>query len=104
MYNVTIGRFSDDPQAQGVIQPEDKSWQLVIDKDGYPHLYIEVNIEDAPEGKKGLLCIEDMLPKDCTIRDLMQGSFGGQLPPEEERAAFDEWMASKEQTQIPCPR
>ena len=45
-----------------------------------------------------------MLPKDCTIRDLMQGSFGGQLPPEEERAAFDEWMASKEQTQIPCPR
>jgi hypothetical protein len=103
MYNITIGRFEQDPSAQGVIRPADESWQLVIDKDGFPHLYIQVKDE---EGQTGMLCIEDMLIGDgeVTIPDLMKGHFGGKLSPEEEEAAHQEYMARKERTGIPCPR
>lgn len=103
MYDIKIGRYDQDPTAQGVIRPEDDSWQLVIDKDGYPHLYVRVKDE---EGVTGMLCIEDMLigEGDVTIPDIMKGSFGGKLPPEEEEAAHREYMARKERTGIPCPR
>lgn len=104
MYNIKIGRFVEDPTVQGVVEPEDRSWQLVIDKDGYPHLYVAVKLEDEPGVETGFFCVEDLLPDDCKIKDLMQGSFGGKLPPEEEQAAYEEWIASKEKTAIPCPR
>ncbi len=103
MYSIKVGRFEQDPTAQGVVRPEDDSWQLVVDKDGYPHLYIRVKSE---EGETGLLCIEDMLIGDgnLTIPDLMKGTFGGQLPPAEEEAAHQDFLARKERTGIPCPR
>ncbi len=44
MQNIIIGRFESDPEAQGVIRPEDGSWQLVLDKDGIPHLYVRANL------------------------------------------------------------
>jgi hypothetical protein len=102
MQNITIGRFQEDPQAQGVIKPEDGRWQLVLDKDGYPHLYVQVRATDD-EGKPalGMLCLEDMLP--VTVRDLMDGGeFGGRLSPEEEADAYAEFQASERL--IPCPR
>lgn len=103
MYDIKVGRFDQDPSAQGVIRPQDDSWQLVIDKDGYPHLYIRVKDE---EGVTGLLCLEDMLvgEGEVTIPDLMKSTFGGKLPPEEEEAAHREYLERKERTGIPCPR
>ena len=101
--NIKVERFKDDPSAQGVIRPADESWQLVIDKDGYPHLYLRVKDE---EGHTGMLCLEDMLigEGDVTIPDLMKSTFGGKLPPEEEEQAHQEFLARKERTGIPCPR
>lgn len=100
MQNITIGRYEADPEAQGVIKPEDGRWQLVIDKDGYPHLYVQVKATDKDTG---MLAIEDMLIEKLTIRDLMDGGeFGGELSPEEEAEylASDEWKTRN----IPCPR
>lgn len=106
MQNITIGRFEKDDTAQGAITPGDKSWQLVIDKDGFPHLYVAVNIRsDAGELTKGMVCVEDFLIEKLTIRDLMSGGeFGGELVEDEEEAAHAEYLASREATGIPCPR
>jgi hypothetical protein len=108
MYSIKVGRFEEDPEAQGVIRPEDESWQLVIDKEGYPHLYIKVQFEpeliEGEEKGEGLFCIEDMLPEGVTIPDLMKSKFGGKLSPDEEKKAFEAHMARKESTGIPCPR
>lgn len=106
MKNICIGRFEADPEAQGVIRPEDNRWQLVIDKDGYPHLYIECHLRQEDGSLvKGLFLVEDMLPPDLSIRDLMDGGeFGGTIPPEEEEAAYAEWLERKERFKLPCPR
>jgi len=104
MQNITIGRYPEDPQAQGVIKPEDGRWQLVLDREGYPHLYVQINTTDD-EGKpvKGMLALEDMLPDKLTVKDLMDGGeFGGRLSPEEEAKAYAEFQASERL--IPCPR
>lgn len=103
--NISIGRFDDDPQAQGVIRPEDGRWQLVIDRDGYPHLYVQVNVEDEGKTVKGLLCLDDMLPEGLSIRDIMDGgAFGGKLSPEEEAEAHREYESDRKARGIPCPR
>lgn len=104
--SITIGRYDQDPEAQGVIKPEDGRWQVVIDKDGYPHLYIQVQVEnDEGETVPGMFCLEDMLPEKMTVRDLMDGGvFGGKLPPEEEEQAHQEYLEDREQRKIPCPR
>jgi hypothetical protein len=107
MNNIIIGRCDKDPEAQGVICPEDGRWQLVIDKDGYPHLYVQCNIKDDESGEltKGLFLIDELLPEHMSIRDLMDGSeFGGTLSPEEEEEAYVEWLERKERLKLPCPR
>lgn len=106
MQNIVIGRYEQDPEAQGVIKPADGRWQLVIDKDGYPHLYVECNIRDN-DGTliKGMFLIEDMLPPDLGIRDLMDGGeFDGRPSPEDEQRAYEEWLERKERLGIPCPK
>lgn len=104
--NITIGRYDKDPEAQGIIKPEDGRWQLVLDKDGYPHLYVQVKIEgDNGETFPGMFAIEDMLPEKLTVRDLMDGgAFGGKLSPEEEEEAYQEYLKDREARKIPCPR
>lgn len=106
MYNITIGRFAEDPEAQGVIRPETGAWQLVIDKNGYPHLYVRVQLEDAGNGQPGtgLLCLEDLLPHPTTIPSLMQARFGGQASPDDETEAMAEALERRAQGDIPCPR
>lgn len=106
MQNITIGRYDSDPEAQGVIKPEDGRWQLVIDKDGYPHLYVESTLEnDDGSTSKGMFLVEDMLPEHLTVRDLMDGGcFGGKLSPEEEALAQAEFEESRAASGIPCPR
>ena len=107
MQSITIGRFDKDPEAQGVIKPEDGRWQLVLDKDGYPHLYLQVKIAGGggEEQTTGMLCLDDMLIEQMSIKDIMDGGeFGGKLPPKEEAAAFEEYQKDREVRQIPCPR
>lgn len=106
MYNITVGRFDQDPSAQGVVRPEDGSWQLVVDKNGFPHLYVRCQLEDDGTGKAGagMLCIEDLFEDDLTIPDIMKSTFGGKLSEDEERTAFQAYSARKERTGIPCPR
>lgn len=114
MNHIKIGRLPADSDAQGVVEPADGSWQLIVDKDGYPHLYVRAVIEPGPdmpeemakgEGPvEGMICIEDLLPQDMKIRDLMQASFGGVLSPEEHEAAIAEYEQSRADYPIPCPR
>lgn len=103
--NVSITRYEDDPSAQGVLKPDHGRWQLVVDKDGYPHLYVQVNVEGEGETVKGMLCLDDMLPDGMSIRDLMDGgAFGGKLSPEEEAEALAEYQKGRQEKGIPCPR
>lgn len=105
MENITIGRYDRDPEAQGLIKPESGRWQLVIDKDGYPHLFVESNIENKDgTTSKGLFCLEDMLPEGMSVKDIMNSTFGGELTDDEELKAQKEYEASREATGIPCPR
>lgn len=46
MERISIGRLESHPEALGVIEPESKRWQLVIDKGGFPHLYLRVDAGD----------------------------------------------------------
>jgi hypothetical protein len=103
--DICIGRYDRDPQAQGVVRPKSGKWQLVIDNEGYPHLFVESNLEgDNGEITKGMFCLEDLLPEDMKIKDIMNSTFGGKLSPEEEEEALKEYSASREATGIPCPR
>lgn len=108
--NITIGRLDSDPTAQMVIQPEDRRWQVVVDKDGYPHLFVEVNVGAGPDtgGKpcKGMFCVEDVLPDGAKIRDLMgEGTFEDPVTEPAEIAAADEaFIKERAESQIPCPR
>lgn len=105
MEDIIVGRYDQDPQAQGVIRPKSGKWQLVIDNEGYPHLFVESNIEgDNGETIKGMFCIEDMLPENMKVKDIMLSTFGGKLSPEDEEKAMLEYLASREATGIPCPR
>ena len=105
MQSISVGRYNADPEAQGLIKPEDGSWQLVIDRDGYPHLYVQVNVTHEGTLKRGLLCIDDMLPEGLSIRGLMsEGEFGGELTPEEEARAVEEYNRTRAESGIPCPR
>lgn len=105
MEDITVGRYDRDPEAQGVIKPKSERWQLVIDKEGYPHLFVESNLEgEDGTTTKGMLCIEDLLPPGMTIKDIMNSTFGGELTGEEELEAQKDYEASRLVTGIPCPR
>lgn len=109
MQSITIGRYEQDPEAQGCIRPEDGRWQLVIDRDGYPHLYVEVNVEAGPDtdGKpaKGLLLVSDLFGEGVgTIREIMEGTFGGHLLPEDQEVAHRELISIRAAHPVPCPR
>jgi hypothetical protein len=101
MYNITVGRLAEHPEAQGVIKPADDSWQLVIDKGGFPHLWVRVKTED---GKTGYVPTEMFMQDGMGIKDIMLSTFGGEVleGPELEEAEKD-WAHTKEQLGIPCP-
>jgi len=105
LQDIKISRFEEDPQAQGVIRPADGRWQLVIDKDGYPHLYVQVYMVENGEKVYGMFCVEDMMIEKMSIRDLMDGGeFGAPLAPEEMDAAHEEFLKDRVERGIPCPR
>lgn len=105
MEKVLIERYDDDPEALGRVYAESGRWELIIDKENVPHLYVQCNVEaDDGEVVKGMLCIDDMLPGDMSLQDIMQSTFGGKLSPEEEAEAAKEWNERHSEAGIPCPR
>lgn len=106
--NIHIKRFTKDPSAQGCIEPEDRSWQLVIDAKGFPHLYVRVKLADEGDTggvTHGFLALDDMLPEGTTVEDIMTSEFGGKLTPEEEAEEHAKYMTDIEAgKRPPCPR
>jgi hypothetical protein len=102
MFNITVGRLPQDPEAQGVIRPADNSWQLVIDKDGFPHLWLRVKGQD---GETGMVPLDMFLQEDCSVKDIMMSEFGGEITDESEIGeALLDWESAKERLGIPCPK
>ena len=101
MDNIHIKRYENDDEISGCIEPEDRSWQLLIDKEGFPRLIVRVKSEEE-DGRlvHGYMAVDDILPPGMSIPEVMQGTFGGQLPPEEEQRLLEEGFGSK----APCPR
>lgn len=105
MYDIKIGRFDEDPSCQGVIRPADDSWQLVIDGEGFPRLYVRAKLEDPEPGepKTGFIPVEVFMTD--SIPDIMRSAFGGKLTPEEEAEAHAQIEAEREAGRLPpCPR
>ncbi len=106
---ITIGRFDADPTALGVIRPADDSWQLVIDKDGYPVFYFRVNVgtDAAPDvvAATAMMCVDDLLPPEMGgLKDIMKSIFSGEPTPEEAQECFDEFQERIATANRPCPR
>jgi len=102
---ITIGRLADDPTALGVIRPADDSWQLVIDKDGFPCLYIRCRLEAGDVAESGMLCVDDLLPPGMgSLADVMRSTFGGECTPEEAEQAHAEHIERITAANRPCPR
>lgn len=100
MENIQIKRFGSEEDVQACIEPENGSWQLLIDKDGFPRLYVRTRIEeDDGSILHGLLAIDDVLPEGMTVPEIMQSSFGGSLSPEDEERLLAEGFESR----APCP-
>lgn len=107
MNNIRVNRYPVDTQAAGSIHPEQEDrWQLVIDRDGYPHLWISVIVEsDDGAPARGWVCVDDLLIDDLTIRGVMDGGvFDGKLSPEEEAEAAADLAERRESNPVPCPR
>lgn len=104
MEKVLIERYEDDKEALGCVRAESGRWELIVDKENVPHLYVQCDVEaDDGQTVKGMFCVEDMLPEGWSIADLMhEGSrFEGRCSPEDEAAAAEEWRVRHEK--IPCP-
>lgn len=95
MQNISVTRFASHPRGyQGVLRPEDGRWQLILDAEGIPHLFVRVFVDDQP----GWLNIEDLLPSHnetgvpLMISDLIDGVAGpSDLPPDEEAVIAEEY-------------
>lgn len=94
MESIKIRRFTGDPHGrQGSIEPESGKWQLVLDEDGGPHLFVRVWMADDKGAKvEGWLCIDDLLDEDLEPAGMIDGEFGGELTPEEAEEAHKELM------------
>lgn len=102
MFNITVGRLPEDPEAQGVIRPADDSWQLVIDKEGFPHLWLRVKGED---GETGMIALDQFLQDDCSVKAIMLSTFGGGLTDESAIAEAEAyWKSAKDKLGLPCPK
>ncbi len=101
MEKILIERYDDDPEALGCIRPESDAWQLIIDKEGFPHLYIATKVEVEGQRADGMFCLDDLLPDEMQVKDIAEGTFGGELPPEELAEAVKE--CEEKGRRAPCP-
>lgn len=101
MEKVLIERYDDCANYLGRVYAESGRWEVLVDKENVPHLYVQTHIEpDEEDGEvvKGMFCVEDMLPDDLTIKDIMLSQCGGSLSDEEEAEAAAEWAQRRDAT------
>ena len=94
MEKIIIERFENDPNGDlGCVSAEGGTWEVIVDKDGIPHFYVETNVERG-DGTvdKAMFDVEDLMHDGMTIADIMLSTFGGKLDPEEEEEACEEWQ------------
>jgi len=97
---IKVYRYPSHPNGhQGYIEPESKTWRLVIDAEGLPHFF--VTVIDEVTGSRGVLNIDFMLESEGGLRSLVGAVFSGELTPEEEAEAHAEYMAS---AHLACPQ
>ena len=78
--NIEIVRYTDHPEGhQGVVEPTDKAWQLVIDKDGLPHFFVAGTYDG---GKVAMMDIDTLLPGDLTIASFVGADYSGDVDDE----------------------
>ena len=106
MLDIRVRRYPQDPEAQGVIEPADKTWQLVIDKEGYPVLYVtSPTKDDQGNAIRAYVAIDDFLEAGLKTKDIMKSeAIAAEMTPEEEAAALAQYEAEREAYPIPCPR
>ncbi len=78
---------ADAAKYQGYIEPEDGTWRLFVDHEGFPHLLVQVTAEGEKPGEsstKGMANVNAFLiPGFESIAEIMLGSFGGHVSAEE---------------------
>ncbi len=72
MTPIHVTSFTDDSQFQGVIEPEDASWKLYLDKQGYPRLVVRVTVRRGDTTHQGYVAVDDVLPEGSSVPQLMQ--------------------------------
>lgn len=97
MQNIHVKRL-DCPEHQGMIEPEDGSWVVYVDKCGMPQTMVRVKYE-ADDGtvQEGYMDVLEA-PPDMSLKELSKGVFGGKLTAEEEseaRAEYEERQAKR---------
>ncbi len=94
MQKIHVERFKNNPDCQGTIEPEDRRWKLVLDKDGVPELWLRTTFEDD-NGKTqhGYVSLNEFLPEDLQPADILGGDVSEPLPPEGEEAAYADYVA-----------
>lgn len=96
MQPIHVRRFGENPHGhQGEVEAADKSWRVVIDRDGYPQLWFRICVGANEDGTKkyGYACVDDFIEDglQSSVADLMQGEFSGIPTPEEEVDAEKYW-------------
>jgi len=51
------------------------NWQLLIDRDGIPHLLLRCIVETSEGLQYGWVAMDDFLPEGSGIRDILEGTF-----------------------------
>lgn len=93
MHDIRIRRFTDhDRGYQGCIEPEDGKWQLCLDAEGLPHLFLRVYLDEA-RTQPSWLCVDDLLPDELEPAGMIDGIAGEPLPYDEAEALDDERAA-----------
>jgi hypothetical protein len=92
--DIRIRRFSDHPHRwQGAIEPEDRRWQLCVDEEGVPHLFLRIFAEVDGERRAGLVDYEQFV--EVKIADLLDGEAGpeGEVSEEDAHAEWERLQA-----------
>ncbi len=106
--NIKVKHYSNDSEVLCAIEPDDKTWQVTVDKEGVPHLYVRMKLlaSESDEEFPGMFCLDYLLPEGTTMKELVQdGYMTDPVPPEEEEAVYAEYLKDCEAGKLPpCPR
>ena len=101
MDDIQIRRFRNDERGyQGCIEPASGKWQLCLDKEGLPHLFLRVWMDEA-KTESGWLCVDDLLPDELEPAGMIDGIAGPPASDEEASAIHTERAAKGYKNRCP---